>query len=596
MYRDLTVGVVIPAWNEEKSVGLVVSELIGLTGPEGNEVVHTVVVCDNASTDRTAQEAEKAGACVVREVFQGYGAACLAAIDALDDEVDVVLFVDADRSDYIPDALAILDEIAAGADLVIGSRALGDVEKGAMTPQQRFGNWLASRLIRILWGEFVTDLGPFRAIRIEALRRLEMVDRTYGWTVEMQVKAIQSGMEVREVPAQYRRRIGVSKISGTVRGTIGAGTKILGTIGSLWLRERTRSKTALGWALAGVLLGLLMLFGMVREPSSAMSDAGLRGIALGMHAGEDDYDYTPAIEEIDGLGAQGVELLIPYFQKDIRSSRPSPRANRTPTDAQIVATIKTARARGMDVFILPVVLLEEAGSKEWRGVMRPERPDEWWERYQALVVELAELAEQGGATGFAVGSELVWSEEKREQWAPVISAVRSRFSGKLIYSANWDHFKPVRFWDLLDGIGISGYFELTRDKDAGFGELTAAWAKERASLEDFSRKVGKPIYFTEVGYPALDGGAVHPWNYTMESESDEREQELALRAFAAAWQGSDLGGAFIYDWNLPDRPRGSYSPRDRSAEHFLRGWFAGNDSAAPEDPEVVLRGAEAGRR
>jgi glycosyltransferase involved in cell wall biosynthesis len=217
------IGVVIPARDEERAIGEVVAGI--------PDWVDITIVVDNASRDRTAERARAAGATVVPEPFPGYGAACLAGIAALP-AVDVVVFVDGDWSDHTEDMADLTDPILDGrVDLVIGSRALGDVEPGAMTPQQIFGNWLATRLIRIIWGVRYTDLGPFRAIGHAELARLEMADRTYGWTVEMQVKAIERGLRVVEVPARYRQRIGHSKISGTVRGTVLAGVKILSVIG-----------------------------------------------------------------------------------------------------------------------------------------------------------------------------------------------------------------------------------------------------------------------------------------------------------------------------------------------------------------------------
>lgn len=218
-------------------MGHVVRELLALRGDGGEVLLDDLVVCDNASSDATARVAREAGARVVREERRGYGAACLAGIAALR-PVDTVLFADADHSDHPPEALALLEAIDEGADLAVGSRVRGHVEPGAFTPPQRLGNALASFLIRRLWGHPTTDLGPFRAIRREVLEALAMTDRTYGWTVEMQVKAIQAGFRVVEVPASYRRRIGRSKISGTVRGTVGAGWKILTTIGRLALRGR----------------------------------------------------------------------------------------------------------------------------------------------------------------------------------------------------------------------------------------------------------------------------------------------------------------------------------------------------------------------
>ena len=214
--------VVIPALNEEDSIGQVIAEI--------PDWVDRILVADNGSTDRTAERAREAGAEVVDAPQRGYGSACLAGIAAAG-ETDILIFVDGDLADY-PERMATLVDpvVYDGVDMVIGSRVLGGAEVGALTATQRFGNWLACRLIRLFWGVRHTDLGPFRAIRRAALDRLAMEDRDFGWTVEMQVKAAQQGMRVVEVPVPYRRRIGTSKISGTIRGTIRAGTKILWVI------------------------------------------------------------------------------------------------------------------------------------------------------------------------------------------------------------------------------------------------------------------------------------------------------------------------------------------------------------------------------
>lgn len=222
MYRGHTVKVIIPALDEAEAIGAVLAEVPGW--------VDEVLVADNGSSDRTADVARAAGATVVEEPRRGYGWACLAAMARLG-ECDLVVFLDGDHSDHPEEMEALVAPLAAGeADLVIGSRSLGRCERGALTPQQRFGNLLACRLILLIWGQRFTDLGPFRAIRNDALRALRMTDKTYGWTVEMQLEAVLSGLRCVEVPVSYRRRIGRSKVSGTVRGVVGAGWKILGTI------------------------------------------------------------------------------------------------------------------------------------------------------------------------------------------------------------------------------------------------------------------------------------------------------------------------------------------------------------------------------
>ncbi len=233
----LRVGVIIPTRNEALALPSVL--------PAIPSWVAEVIVVDNASTDGTPELARRLGARVVSEPRRGYGRACLAGIAALSPDVDTVLFMDGDASDRPEDMVRLLAPIAAGeAELVIGARTLG-VEPGALTPQQRFGNALACRLIRLIWGVRYTDLGPFRAIRRAALVRLGMRDETWGWTVEMQVRAARLGLRVQELPVGYRRRIGISKISGTLLGTIRAGWKILWVIGAEaldGLRARHRSR------------------------------------------------------------------------------------------------------------------------------------------------------------------------------------------------------------------------------------------------------------------------------------------------------------------------------------------------------------------
>jgi hypothetical protein len=222
MRQGTRVSVVIPALDEESAIRAVIEAI--------PDWVDEVIVADNGSTDRTAEVAHGAGARVVHEPERGYGAACLAGIAAAH-APDVVVFLDGDFSDHPEEMARLVDPIAAGeADMVIGSRVLGRAEPGALTLPQRFGNRLACRLMQLFWRTRATDLGPFRAIRADALETLGMRDRNYGWTVEMQVKAAAAGLRPREVPVSYRRRIGTSKVSGTVRGVVGAGTKILGTI------------------------------------------------------------------------------------------------------------------------------------------------------------------------------------------------------------------------------------------------------------------------------------------------------------------------------------------------------------------------------
>jgi glycosyltransferase involved in cell wall biosynthesis len=224
--KDLTIDVVIPALNEEASLPLVLAQL-------PRPPVRRIVVADNGSTDATARVAREGGAEVVAAARRGYGSACLAGLAHLrrTGPPDVVVFIDADYSDHPEELPAVVAPIRAGAaDLVIGSRVLGRRERGALLPQARAGNLVACLLIRIFYGHRFTDLGPFRAIRWDALERIGMADPDFGWTAEMQVKAVRLGLRCAEVPVSYRRRVGVSKITGTITGTVRAGYKILWTV------------------------------------------------------------------------------------------------------------------------------------------------------------------------------------------------------------------------------------------------------------------------------------------------------------------------------------------------------------------------------
>jgi len=223
--------VIIPAFNEAEAIGQVVGDLPG-------DRIDEVVVVNNASTDATEHNARAAGATVVREPEPGYGAACLRGLEyAASVSPDIIVFLDGDYSDHPDELPRLVDPIREGAaDFVVGSRIQGDAEPGALLPQARIGNRLACTLMRWIWGAQYTDLGPFRAIRYDALQRLTMRDRTFGWTIEMQIKAVEAGLRIQEVPVSYRKRVGVSKITGTLSGTVRASAKILWTIAhyALW--------------------------------------------------------------------------------------------------------------------------------------------------------------------------------------------------------------------------------------------------------------------------------------------------------------------------------------------------------------------------
>lgn len=227
MIRAHKIVIIIPAYNEENSIAQVIRDV-----PPG--LADEIIVINNNSNDQTVVNAQAAGATVIHEKIPGYGRACLKGIEYarhLKPLPDVVVFIDADYSDHPEEMIELVKPILYdNIDMVIGSRALGTRQKGSMTIPQLFGNWLATRLLKIFYQVQYTDLGPFRAIRFDSLIKMNMQDTTYGWTVEMQLKAAKMKLNICEVPVSYRKRIGVSKISGTVKGTVLAGYKIITTI------------------------------------------------------------------------------------------------------------------------------------------------------------------------------------------------------------------------------------------------------------------------------------------------------------------------------------------------------------------------------
>lgn len=220
------IKVIIPAYNEEKAIGKVIREI--------PKIVDEIIVVSNNSTDKTIEVAEKAGATVLSESKKGYGYACLRGMEYITlqkTEPDIIVFLDGDYSDFPEELIKLVKPIQTGdIDFVIGARVKYLREKQSMTPQQIFGNWLATFMMRVLFGARFTDLGPFRAIKYQQLLKLNMEDKTYGWTIEMQLKVLKQKMNYIEIPVHYRTRIGFSKVSGTIKGSVMAGVKIIGWI------------------------------------------------------------------------------------------------------------------------------------------------------------------------------------------------------------------------------------------------------------------------------------------------------------------------------------------------------------------------------
>ena len=321
----------------------------------------------------------------------------------------------------------------------------------------------------------------------------------------------------------------------------------------------------------------------------------LRGMTVPLHSKDPAYDYGPSLKELPGLGVRQVCVTFHVYQARAHSPTPTRHPTKTPSDGTIRTVIKQAQALGLEVALLPIVLIEHPGEHEWRGNLSPpdtmgrrrgdagyQGPDwrTWFRGYGQLLRHYARLGEECRVSILSVGSELSSSEGEASRWRALIGEVRELFSGELTYSANWDHYQHVSFWSALDYVGLSGYYELTRDTTPSLSELLGAWRRVRAQLLTWRTTAGlerKPLLFTELGYPSIDGCASKPWDYTAKTPPDLLEQAACYEAFVRCWDGRpELGGVFFYEWWGEGGPQdGHYTPRGKPALSVLKGWFGG---------------------
>ncbi|MEQ8821721.1 MAG: hypothetical protein RLY93_15905 [Sumerlaeia bacterium] len=323
----------------------------------------------------------------------------------------------------------------------------------------------------------------------------------------------------------------------------------------------------------------------------------LRGAVLPLYAADPDFDYGFAIDELGALGVNAVNLTVVLLQENGTSTEIYRKAGRTIPDNALRRTIRQCHARGMATLLFPIVLLESPGPDEWRGNMAPADLDAWFEDYRSWILHYARIANEENCDWVSIGSEFSSLEIYAEQWEETISAVRAECAAtSLTYSCNWDHlFGPELWWDRLDAIGLSSYYELTKDQNADQAALDSAWRIFRSDILEWRREQALdhlPLLLTEVGYPSLDGGAVYPWDYTLKNPPDLREQARAYQAFISAWDGRpELGGVFFYKWlGFETQPERGYSPRGKPAEFVIRAWLAPEDAASPpESPSLPGR-------
>ena len=309
---------------------------------------------------------------------------------------------------------------------------------------------------------------------------------------------------------------------------------------------------------------------------------GLPYRAIGMQIQRTDWmdNYKKSVDEIAATGADAVKFVVDARQENGESSRIYLDMRMTPTPDQLGDLIRYARSKNLRVILMPIVLLDAPRGTEWRGQIRPSNWNSWWESYREILTHFSWIAQANGVDILVIGSELVSTEDKTDEWIESINQVRKVFKGKLTYSSNWDHYTHIKFWDQLDFIGMNSYWKLGDSRKASVAEIKDSWTKIQAELFEFQDKINKPIYFLEVGWCSMANMAYEPWDYTKDESDAPTDVELQARlyqGFFESWHGSPrLGGFSIWEWTPGDGgedDRG-YTPENKPAEKVLREWFA----------------------
>lgn len=301
-----------------------------------------------------------------------------------------------------------------------------------------------------------------------------------------------------------------------------------------------------------------------------------KGIVLPFFALEDNYPYKQAIDEIRDLRAGSISFFVTNYMEDIRSNYIY--INRRAVEVnQLSEMVDYAHRRGLTVFLFPTLHIQHLGDKEWRGVMEPKDWEVWWANYSRLIRMYTDFAREHDVEMLSVGSELCSTEWDYKHWSSIIRYARSHYSGVLTYSANWDHYHDIRFMKDLDYMGINAYFGLTQKTNPKLDELLKSWEPARKRIQEAYDEYKKPLIFTEIGYPSVDGANWKPWNYFSTLPLDLDEQAMCYEAFVRTWNHppSYLHGVYFYNWWGPGGPQDrDYTPRDKPAARILARWYA----------------------
>lgn len=337
------------------------------------------------------------------------------------------------------------------------------------------------------------------------------------------------------------------------------------------------------------------------RPAATATGVRYRGIAVQAQNSYRPIEfYGQIFRDISNLGANTVLLCAAGFMEHAEAQQIFLEARKMPSREEFKTIIGMAKKEGLEVILMPIVLLSKPRGSEWRGVIKPPDWDEWWDDYREFIKYFCEIAREGGAHGLMVGSELVSTEKFTEKWNGVIELAREHFhGGKLGYSANWDHYKPIRFWHKLDFIGMTSYYTLADKKDPSVEEIVERWQPIREEVLGWQREIGKPLIFTEVGWCSQEGAATAPWNYFQNQKATpagHEEQRRLYEAFLKAWDNAPgVAGVIWWDWSGdPGGPDDfGYTPRGKPAEDVLRDWFAkynGRDGA--DEAQVAEKPSE----
>jgi len=330
--------------------------------------------------------------------------------------------------------------------------------------------------------------------------------------------------------------------------------------------------------------GRLALLVLVTLPIVALTTRGLtapppqRGIALGLFAEDPGFSYLPLLQEIRATGASHVSVVIPYYQHSIRSITIGPHPRFTPTDDTVQQVLRQAGRLGLKVLLFPILRLEYAVTpQEWRGTIQPRDAEVWWRSYRAFILKFARLAHQHRAAMLCIGSELGSMDTDPAPWRALIHEVRATYHGKLIYSANWDHYREVRIWPLVDAAGLSAYYPLIADGErATLERLIHGWREVRVQISRFRAKVNLPLVFTELGYHSQHGTSAWPWDESADRPVSLEGQRRCYQAFIRVWGGVPyLQGIYFWNWfGYGGSTSHEYCPRGKPAAAEICRWFA----------------------